>query len=466
MLTLDPCDNPLCSLTGLGETIGGTINFWQDPAGNTFQMLKDAASGLAQDVLPALGTATMPDLSAEWFLNAYAISFAGGILVAIVLLLPQFVRVARGTMAGRDLLDSIVLFWPAFMIGAMFGPMFGILLVQFFHALSTSVMGWGIAGNYAEVVDTLVVMIERADPAGITGGVFIGIILMLCMVVGLFLVVLMLIVQLVTLYFTGILAPLVFAWVTTPNGRDAGFRIGYLWLGILAAHPLLFFLLGSAYGLMASNVTTLGEKDALQALVTFIVSLLAIYIAALAPLMLLKFAPIPMPAGVGGTNGPTLNGQQIGPASMTEATNRYADQPVDAATSPQPAMSETTAADVPVSELGGADGGGLSDVAAAQTGPAGAVGEAGATGAAGLAGAEGGTAAAATGAASTAGAAETVAAAGAAESATGVGAAIGVPTLIAAAGLKAAEAGQQLGNAAAEQAVEPMEDGVIGGSRP
>ena len=125
---------------GIGSIIGrfgdaingaaGAISYWSDPWGNTFKALQDAAAGLSRDVLPALTEATLPDLSADWFLKAYAVSFAAAIFVAVLLLIPQVVRTARGAQAGRDLIDSVGLYFGVFLVGAMFGPAFGMVLVN------------------------------------------------------------------------------------------------------------------------------------------------------------------------------------------------------------------------------------------------------------------------------------------------------------------------------------------------
>ncbi|WP_448002719.1 hypothetical protein [Agromyces bauzanensis] len=357
-------------------------------------------------------------------------------------------------MAGRDLLESIGLCFPLFIVGAMFGPMLGVLLVNFFHALANVFIDWGVSGNYSDVIARMQTMIDGADPAAMTGGVFVACILMLCMVIGLFLVVLMLIVQLVTLYFTGVLVPFGLAWIIDPTHRTFGIRIVFVWIGILAAHPALFFLLGFAYNIMGNTIVTLGDNDPLQTLVTFIVALLALFIAALSPLLLLKFAPI-IPTGLGSTNGPSLGGTPIGSPNMTDAGDRYGAPALPINTSTSNSTSTTATSDgEPASQHAG---GGLSDVAAARA----AEGAPGVEGAAGAAATT--DAAAATGAAGT----EGLAAAGAAESTTGVGAAIGVPTLIAAGAFAVTEKARELGNAAADQAVAPMdEQGTIREDRP
>lgn len=455
----EPCGGILCEIGGIGEAIGGAVNYWQDPFGNTFKALKDAAVGLAKDVLPALTEAALPDLTAEWFLSAYAIAFATAILAAIVLLIPQVLRTARGTMAGRDFLESIGIYFPLFLAGAMFGPMLGYLLVEFFHALSNVFIEWGVAGSYSQVIGQMVSLIDTTDPATLTGGVFIACVLMLLMVVGLFLVVLMLIVQLVTLYFTGVLIPLGIVWIIDPTKRSFGLRLVQVWLGILAAHPLLFFLLGFAFNMMAGSIVTLGENPLLQTLVTFLVAIIALFMAALSPLLLLKFAPV-IPTGMGGTSGPALAGIPIGSSNMTDAGNRYSQNNYSGWNRSSDSMTSTSDAEPSTVQSAGIRG--LSAAAAASRVADEVAGE---TRAAGPAGGE-----AAVGAGGAAGAAgtEALVAAGTAESATGVGAAIGVPTLIAAAAVGTAEKARQVGEAAANQAVAAMDDqgSNIGGERP
>ncbi len=439
---------------GVGDLVNGVtgaVSYWSDPWGNTFKALRDAAAGLSKDVLPALTQATLPDLSADWFLRAYAISFAAAILVAVVLLVPQLLRTARGAQAGRDLVESVGTYFGLFLTGAMFGPVFGMVLVNFFHALSDDIVRWALGGTVTSVIGDFQEMIAEADPVGITGGVPIAVLLMLCMLLGLFLVFLMLIVQLVTLYFTGVLLPLGLVWIIDPNRRSFGTRLVSLWVGILAAHPLLFFLLGFAFLMMANSVATFGNNLNLQSLVTLSVSVIALFVAALSPLLLLKFAPV-IPMGFGGTKGPAVSTNSIGARNLTDATSRF-----DSSSSPSsyrgsssgPAISESKT----ITKLEAADSPAPTTLAGASATRAGAPPVAAGTGAAGAA-------------APAAGAAEGLAAAGVTESATGAGATIGIPTLVVAASATAATKGLQLTEAAGQQAAAAMEDSsTVGAER-
>lgn len=441
---METCDDFICDVVGgvgdLIDGIGGAVGFAQDPFGAIFNTLRDAASGLARDVLPAITEATLPDLTLGWFVQAYSISFAAAVLVGIVLVLVQLVKVARGSMAGRDLVDTLGIYFPGFLLGAMFGPLFGVLLVNFFHALSNDVIAWGVEGSTEQLTARFTAMIETTDPAALTGGVVIACLLMLAMVLGLLLVLGMLIVQLVTLYFTGILVPLGLVWVIDRDRRAFGMKLLQLWIGILAAHPLLFFLLGVTFNMVAGAVTGFGANPLLQSLVTLCVAVLSLFVAALSPMLLLRFAPI-VPTGTGGSSGPTLGrGDSFGSRSLADADRKYAASPP-----PLPSNSSNPTSAATLSAEPAAVGSpSLSSAAAARAGTAGA-------------GAGGATAGAAVGAGSAEGAAGAAAAAGTAETATGVGAVIGIPTLIAAGAVAATVKAVEIGNQAVDQAVAPME---------
>lgn len=454
------CSDLICDVVGgVTDTVTGTgqaIAFAQDPFGSIFAALRNAAAGLAKDVLPAVTEATLPDLTLDWFVRAYAISFAAAILVAVLLLIVQVVKVARGLLAGRELLEAMALYFPAFLLGTMFGPVAGVLLVNFFHALSNSVIQWGVADSTDALTSKFTAMIEDTDPAALTGGVVIGCLLMLCMVLGLLLVVLMLIVQLVTLYFTGVLIPLSIVWIIDRDRRAFGMRLVQLWVGILAAHPLLFFLLGVTFNLVGGSITEFGSRPPLQSLVTLCVAVLSLFVASLSPVMLLKFAPI-IPTGLGGSSGPQLgrggsaSSDSYGPRNLSDAGSRY-DTFGGGSSSSSPMGSASSDA---APEMSTSGAGRLSDFAAARAAapePAMAGAGVGSGGVAAAGGAE-----AAGGAAASSGAAE-LAAAGAAESSTGVGAAIGIPTLVLAGTMAASKKAVEIGNGAIDQATAPMDD--------
>ena len=478
----------VCGTVDLVEGIGGAVktaqgvaDFWSDPAGNTFKMLQDAAKGLSETVLPALTHATLPDLTADWFISAYQVSFALSIFVLVALLIPQIVRVARGTQSGRELGESLTLYGPAFMIGAAFGPALGAFLVRFFGALSDSLISWGVINNSQTIVDKFSTMLSEEDGSGLAGGAVLGVILMFFMILGLLIVLLILIVQLITLYFSGVLFPLGFVWIVDPKKRAFGSKIVYLWFGVLASHPLLFFLLAIAYSMMTAQLGAFSDTPSLEKTVTLVVSILALFMAGLAPVALTKFAPV-IPTG-GGGNAPA--GPNIGSQSMQDADRKLGDpgesKPAPATDpsstpvstpvstggtgSPVPASPEGAPATSSISEAAPAGSTAVAGAGAVSAG-AGATGAgAGATGAgagAGVgAGATGAGAGAGVGAGAGAGAGAAeggLAATGAAESSTGVGAAIGIPTMLVAGAIAGFDATKKVTDSVADAAVSPVED--------
>lgn len=473
----DKCTNIVtCTVDKGKDIIGGAVNgtkdvintaqnvgeFWSDPAGNTYKALRDAAKGLSDSVLPALTHATLPDLTADWFINAYKISFALSIFVFVIILIPQFINTARGRQSGQELVETLTLYGPVFIVGAMFGPAVGAFLVKFFGALSDSLIKTMLSTTSSSIVDQFSKMLGDGDASGIVGGAVIGAILMFFMILALLLALLVLIVQLITLYFSGVLFPLGWVWIVDKRKRSFGQKIPMVWLGILAAHPLLFFLLGVTFSFVGANIDVFSDQASLQKTVSLVVSMLALFIAGLSPLLLFKFAPI-LPMGGASPEG----GPSIGANSPQEADKRYGGPSSDAgnsgpSTSTPSSTSSTSGGEESQATPTGGGGGGKStggsedtasssikDAASSGGGKAGAGAEAGAgAGAKAGAGAAGGAAEAEGGAM----------AAGAAESSTGVGAAIGIPTMIAAGAKAGIDKANSAATSAANMAAAPVED--------
>ncbi|WP_417235511.1 hypothetical protein [Arthrobacter sp.] len=451
--------------------------------------------------MPALAHATEPDLSADFFIKAYAISFAAAIMLWGILLVRQFVDVARGNMAGADFVDVLFLRSGIFLGGALFGPWVGVFLVKFFGSMSQSLIAWGVGSSSDRMLETMNDMLDK-DPSAIPGGVIIGILLMICMILGFLLVLLMLVVMLVTLYISGAVMPLGLVWIASNRHHELAWKIPTLWLGLLAAHPLLFFLMGFAFNMIASTSTWMKWDDGLVTLMNLVAAVVAMAIAGMSPVLLMKFAPI-MPSGAGQQAGPSMSApskggsqppQEVQTIQDAKASSRRSMQEKssqdpetgsgggDEATkdpgslvnhlrslkagkgggetgteSPAPGDSQSPGAGIPkpVPAAGGGAGAGAGAAGAEGVGAGTAAGGAGAAGAGAAAGAGGGAGA--------------VAAAGAAESSTGAGAAIGVPTMLAAGAMAAGEKAKELGEeglrmseAAGQYAAGDMKDDTEG----
>lgn len=269
------------------DGVSGTVGFWADPFGSMYKAARDAVAGLTTDFLPALTGATLPDLSSQAFIETYRVSFTLSLFVAVVLLVVQLLRTAKGTQSGRDTLHAIGLYFPGFILGVMFGPLIGILVVEFVHALSNTLLEWAYQGTAEELAVSLTrVLIE--DPAMFAGGVYIAWMIAWAMAVGLLFVVILFVVQLVTLYFSGALIPLASVWIIDPARRSTGLRAVGVWIGILLTHPLLFLLLGLAFRLIGNTIDSWGS-DGWKNLISLLVAVLAMWAAALSPFFLLRY---------------------------------------------------------------------------------------------------------------------------------------------------------------------------------
>lgn len=477
---------------------GDVISFASDPLKAIFQATRNGAEGLATELLPALSKATEPDLSADFFIKAYAISFAVAIMVWGVLLIFQFLAVASGKQAGADFVDTVFMRSMVFFVGALFGPWVGVFLVKFFGSMSTALIDWGVGTSSDKMLESMNSMLD-VQPSAIPGGVIVGILLMICMILGFLLVVIMLAIMLVTLYLTGVVLPLGLVWVASGKHDAMAKKIPVLWLCLLASHPLLFFLMGFAFNMIAEAADWMKWSGGLETLMGLVAAVVAMAIAGLSPILLMKFAPV-MPSGAGQQSGPSMSApdKSYGPQDMKEAKEEMRTSKPGGTESSEEDSQESSGEAAPargsglmnkLKELGGgggqespeaapADGtgGGGSEKSPTSMGDLGAGGgekagaEAGAgkampkapgagAGAGEAAGVGAGAGGAGAGAAGGAGAAEGVAAAGVAESSTGVGAAIGVPTLLAAGAMAAAEKTAEVGKEVSQEATRMGEAG-------
>lgn len=465
---------PACNFVDAGQQVANVVDFASDPYGRTFEFLRDAALSISRDIVPELTAVTQPDLSLDWFLQAYALAFAAATFAAVIMLMFQFAGAARGSVEQASGLTSAITNFGLFFGGAVIAPWLGWWVVQLMHALSDVFIAWGVGGSMDTALTGLESMIEEYGPATAPGGLLLGIVFMACICFGLIGVFLMLLVQLVTLYFVGVLLPLALMWLMSPQHRHIAGRFVAIWVGILAAHPLLFFVLGVAYWMMGTiGGTAFGSSGPLEIVAQLAVASIAFLLAAFSPMLLMKVAPL-LPGTASMPNVP-MPAVPIGAPSMHDAVDRASQpysrgqsdsSPGESSSSGRPVSFDTPTAaatggsssQAPSGIAGAATEGAAATESAPATAGAGAssaaVPAAASAGAAGSAAAT--TASAAEGAGAVATAGEAAAATGGAATATGVGAAVGVP--VAVAGLTAAAAAEAA--ASAKHALESTADAV------
>ena len=338
-----PCDTPLGRLTpgcqvkdkveGAADKVGAVIEFGKDPFGYVAQKEAEAAKALTENLIPALARVTQPDLSAEWFINAYKISFAGAVIVWVLILLYDLTTFRRRGESGAEVVDSAVRWSPVFLVGSMFGPAAGASIVKLIGSLNESLINWGIASTDEELVQSFNAIIGD-DPSKFLGGSFVAAIVYFCLVLALLLVLVVLIIMLVTLYISGVVLPLSLMWATKIGQREKGRKVLMVWAGILCSQPLIFLLLGFAFsGIAAQAMEVLsdtqnnGSLPPLETLVQLVVVIIMLMMATLGPTALASFAPVgptdgaPAGPGVNARNAGRSKGARggAGPSSPTSS---------------------------------------------------------------------------------------------------------------------------------------------------
>ncbi len=300
---MNPCDAPWLKDTPACKLAGGVadaIDFAQDPLGYIAQKMQEAAAGLSDTVLPQLEKLTHPDLSTEWFLSAYRVSFALSIFVWVAFLGWNFVQMARRRVSGDEVAETMGVYTPLFLGGVMFGPLVGSMLLSLTGAITDSLIAWGVSGSVDGTTKALQDAIAAGESDKIVGGAIVSIIFFGCLIVALLLAFLVLLIMLVTLYLTGAIIPLSLVWLTHPRQRSKGLKVVMVWIGVCFSHVLLFLLLGVAFRMIGGLATNF-DQPGMTILANLAAATIALLMATLSPLGLLAFAPVgPSTAGAAG----------------------------------------------------------------------------------------------------------------------------------------------------------------------
>lgn len=281
------------------DKVGGAIEFGKDPFGWIAQKEAEAAKDLTETVIPALTRLTQPDLSQEWFLDAYKVSFAAAIFGWVLILLWDLATFRRRGESGQEVADSFVKWTPVFIGGSMFGPAVGMFVVGGVGALNAALADWGLSATADEVVGEFNTLISE-DPEKFLGGSFMAMLVFGALVVALLLVFLVLIIMLVTLYLSGVVLPLSLMWATKVGQREKGRKVIMVWAGVLCSQPLIFLLLGFAFSGAAASMMDVLERGSatdpreggLQNLVQLLFIIIMLVIATLGPTSLAAYAPV------------------------------------------------------------------------------------------------------------------------------------------------------------------------------
>lgn len=307
--------NWVCQTTrAAASAAGAAVDFATDPLGWLTAKMAAGASGLMGWVSGVANHATAPDLTAAWWIDAYKKGMAIGIILFAMVLMWQLAQKSRGRIDAQELMETFTIWAPAYFLGVVFGPPLAQFLIVGSGYLSDGLVHSLTGFNAGDAADQVGSAIDGAGAGTILGGAVVGLVVLLLVIIASLMIFVSLAAQAVTVYLAGAVFGVAFAWIVSARHRGGSMRVPLLFLGIVFSRPLLFFLLGC--GLALSRVaTSMTGDDAATNLATLVMAIVVLGIAAFAPLLLLKFAPV-SPAGAPTGGGGISTGAAAGTVAM------------------------------------------------------------------------------------------------------------------------------------------------------
>jgi len=284
--------NWACQATqAVAGAVGGSIDFLEDPLGWITGKAGDGALGVLSWISNTANAATQPDLSAQWWIDAYEKGMAIGIILFGMILLYQFYEKIRGHIDAQQFLEVFYLRIPGYFAGLVFGPPLAQFLLQGSGQLASDIIKSWTGSTATDGIKSIQDAVTGAGQGQLLGGAFVALIFLILVILCGLLVFLSLAVQAVTIYLSAAVFGIAFAWFVSARHAGGSLKIPFLFVGICFARPLLFFMLGIGEGLVKKAITMSGDTLT-QNLATIVMAVTVLALAGLAPLLLLKFAPV------------------------------------------------------------------------------------------------------------------------------------------------------------------------------
>lgn len=307
--------NWLCQTTRAAVAgAGAAVDFATDPLGWLTEKMAAGASGLMGWVAGVANHATAPDLTAGWWIDAYKKGMAIGIILFAMVLMWQLAQKSRGRIDAQELMETYTIWAPAYFLGVVFGPPLAQFLIVGSGYLTDGLVASLTGFNAGDAADQVGSAIDGAGAGTILGGAVVALVVLLLVILASLMIFVSLAAQAVTVYLAGAVFGVAFAWIVSARHRGGSMKIPLVFLGIVFSRPLLFFLLGC--GLALSRVaTSMTGDDAATNLATLVMAIVVLCIAAFAPMLLLKFAPV-SPAGAPTNGGGISTGAAAGTVAL------------------------------------------------------------------------------------------------------------------------------------------------------
>jgi hypothetical protein len=238
-------------------------------------------------------SSTQPDLTVEWWRQAYGRSFAVGTVLFGFVLVYQMARANQGQ--GHDFMEDTAPWIVGYFFGVFVGPPLAQMMLNGFGALSAGIIDkWGGVtpeSGFQGINDALVAIVTQRGSAQAVA----AIILSLGMIAAAFAIFISLCLQAMIQYLASAVFAIGFVFVLSKRHRAGAFKIPALFIGICASQPLMFFMMGIGFSIIKTAL--FGDAgDIGRFIATLVMAIMIFFICAFAPVVLLKFAPI-VPTG-------------------------------------------------------------------------------------------------------------------------------------------------------------------------
>jgi hypothetical protein len=284
--------NWLCHATqAVAGVVVATVDFVSNPLGYLAAAFSAAAAGMMTFVADVANHGTAPDLTASWWVSAYTKGMAIGVVLLGFVLLLETVQVARRRCTAEDLLETVSIWVPAWFAGVLFGPPVAQFLITGSGLLTdgivSSMTGYGAGDAFTAVAQAT----RDGSQVQQAGELVMALLTSIGVLVSALMVFVSLCLQAVIVYLASAVFAVGWVWIVTQRHRDTAWRIPMLFAGVVFAKALLFFGLGVAMGIAAAATAMTGDGVA-KNLGLIVMACAAMLLAAFAPLLLLKHAPV------------------------------------------------------------------------------------------------------------------------------------------------------------------------------
>ncbi len=294
------------------------VDFAADPLGWLTDKMAQGASGIMSWIADTANNATSADITADWWISAYKQAFAVAIILFGMLTLWNMVELGRGKLGPEEFGETVTYRSIGFFAGVIFGPPLTKFLIEGAGMLTNGIIavmpGYDAGNMDAGAINDSII---GAGAGKVIGGFFVAFLLLLLVLISAMFLFISLAVQTVVIYLGGAVFPIAFTWIINVRHRGGSMKIPFLILGVIFARPLLFFLVGVGMA-MARSAVVQGSDDGARNLANVVMSAVVLAIAAFAPLLLLKFAPVIPTGTAGGTgHGAASNPDTAQPGALT-----------------------------------------------------------------------------------------------------------------------------------------------------